>query len=108
MSLARIYLVPEIFEQAPLAELTAGIVSAYLSDNQITLADHGTSLGQWPGSFAGFRTVPVRRSIRQDRSGAATTLGPAHQGGRALDADELAAVVVAPLEADGDVWDDGV
>jgi predicted transcriptional regulator len=71
--------VPESFEQNTLAELTAEIVSAYVSHNQITPPDLGTLVGAVASELRKISTtveqapeskpapaVPVRRSIRPD------------------------------------------
>ena len=70
---------PESFEQNTLAELTAEIVSAYVSHNQITPPDLGTLVGAVASELRKISTtveqapeskpapaVPVRRSIRPD------------------------------------------
>jgi len=71
--------VPESLEQTTLAELTAEIVSAYVSHNQITPPDLGTLVGAVASELRKISTtveqppeskpapaVPVRRSIRPD------------------------------------------
>jgi predicted transcriptional regulator len=73
------YSVPEGLEQTTLAELTAEIVSAYVSHNQITAPDLGTLVGTVASELRKVSTtieqhpeskpapaVPVRRSIRPD------------------------------------------
>ena len=70
---------PESLEQTTLAELTAEIVSAYVSHNQITPPDLGTLVGAVASELCKISTtveqppesnpapaVPVRRSIRPD------------------------------------------
>jgi predicted transcriptional regulator len=70
---------PESLEQTTLAELTAGIVSAYVSSNQITPSDLGTLVSAVAGELRKVGTsgdqpaeskiepaVPVRRSIGRD------------------------------------------
>ena len=72
-----LYSVPESLEQTTLAELTAEIVSAYVSHNQITPPDLGTLVGavaselrkvgatvEQPPESKPAPAVPVRRSIR--------------------------------------------
>jgi predicted transcriptional regulator len=74
-----LYSVPESLEQTTLAELTAEIVSAYVSHNQITPPEFGTLLGAVASELLKVGTraeqslemkpapaVPVRRSIRSD------------------------------------------
>jgi predicted transcriptional regulator len=76
---AGVYSVPEGREQTTLAELTAEIVSAYVSYNQITPPDLGTLVGavaselrkvsttvEQPPESKPAPAVPVRRSIRPD------------------------------------------
>jgi predicted transcriptional regulator len=71
--------VPESLEQSTLAELTAEIVSAYVSHNQITPPDLGTLVGAVASQLRKVGTtvgqppesklapaVPVRRSVGQD------------------------------------------
>jgi len=71
--------VPESLEQTTLAELTAEIVSAYVSHNQITPPDLGTLVGavaselrkvgitgEQPPESKPAPAMPVRRSIRPD------------------------------------------
>jgi predicted transcriptional regulator len=73
------YSVPEGLEQTILAELTAEIVSAYVSHNQITPPDLGTLVGavasqlrkvgttvEQPPESKPAPAVPVRRSVGQD------------------------------------------
>jgi predicted transcriptional regulator len=73
------YSVPEGLEQTTLAELTAEIVSAYVSHNQITPSDLGTLVDavaselrkasttiEQPPELKPAPAVPVRRSIRPD------------------------------------------
>jgi predicted transcriptional regulator len=73
------YSVPESLEQTTLAELTAEIVSAYVSHNQITPPDLGTLVGAVASELRKVGTtveqpleskpapaVPVPRSIRPD------------------------------------------
>jgi predicted transcriptional regulator len=72
------YSVPEGLEQTILAELTAEIVSAYVSHNQITPPDLGTLVGavasqlrkvgttvEQPPESKPAPAVPVRRSVGQ-------------------------------------------
>ena len=74
-----LYSVPESLEQTTLAELTAEIVSAYVSHNQITPLDLGTLVGavasqlrkvgttvEQPPESKPAPAVPVRRSVGQD------------------------------------------
>jgi predicted transcriptional regulator len=73
--------VPENLEQTTLAELTAEIVSAYVSSNQITPSDLGTLVSAVAGELRNVGTrleqpaesksksepaVPVRRSVASD------------------------------------------
>ena len=74
-----LYSVPESLEQTTLAELTAEIVSAYVSHNQITPLDLGTLVGAVASQLRKVGTtvgqppeskpapaVPVGRSVGQD------------------------------------------
>ena len=74
-----LYSVPESLEQTTLAELTAEIVSAYVSHNQITPPDLGTLVGavasqlrkvgttvEQPPEAKPAPAAPVRRSVGQD------------------------------------------
>jgi predicted transcriptional regulator len=75
----KLYSVPESLKQTTLAELTAEIVSAYVSSSQITPSDLGTLVSAVAGELRNVGTrleqpaeskiepaVPVRRSIGRD------------------------------------------
>ena len=58
-----LYSVPESLEQTTLAELTAEIVSAYVSHNQITPPELARSSALWPASFS--RSAPELSNHRK-------------------------------------------